>query len=334
MKYNLLGSTGLRVSELCMGTMTFGSGGEMWDAIGTQEQEEANNVLETAVDHGVNFVDTANIYSYGQAEQILGNALNKADIDREELVIASKVRGEMGEGPNQGGLSRYHVIQAVDDSLDRLNLHHLDVLYVHGFDSDVPIEETMRTLNHLVATERTQYLGVSNWPAWAVIKANEIARSNNWHTFQVGQYYYSLAGRDIERHIIPALQDQDMGLAPWSPLAGGYMTGKYTDADGSDGRRANFDFPPVDEDQADEIVRALQQMAASRDATVAQLALAWIRHQQPVTSTIIGAKTMDQLTDNLASTTISFTEDELERLDELSSLTKEYPGWMLDMQDS
>jgi aryl-alcohol dehydrogenase-like predicted oxidoreductase len=333
MQYNYLGNTGLQVSELCFGTMTFGSGGEMWDSIGTQEQEEANELLEQAVQAGVNFIDTANIYSFGQSEKILGNALKDADIDRDRLVIATKVRGDMGEGENQGGLSRYHVLHSVEQSLQRLQLEHLDILYVHGWDESVEIEEVMRTLNQVVADGDVRYLGVSNWPSWAVTKANAIARANGWHQFRAGQYYYSLGGRGSERSIIPALEEENIGLMPWSPLAGGFMTGKYTDTDEeTGGRRDEFDFPPIDKEEADEVVHAMEDIADDKSVSVAEIALAWVRHQPSVTSTIIGAKNSDQLASNLASVEVDLSDDELKTLNEISALKDEYPGWMIEQQ--
>ncbi|MFW6157431.1 MAG: aldo/keto reductase [Balneolaceae bacterium] len=335
MKYNLLGNTGLLVSELCFGTMTFGGEG-YWKAIGQQSQDQADKLVKKAVDSGINFIDTANIYSFGQSETILGNSKKNLDLNREELVIATKVRGVMGDDPNNQGLSRFHIFNSIDNSLERLQLDHIDILYVHGVDSVTPIREIMRGLNDIVETGKVRYIAVCNWPAWMVMKAQGIARREGWHEFKAMQYFYSLAGRDVEDSLIPLSQSEGLGFLPWSPLAGGFLSGKYTRESqraGDGSRRDEFDFPPIDKEQAFDIVEAMEEIADRHDATVAEVALAWVRLQNGVTSTIIGAKNMGQLTSNINSVSVDLTKDDLEELDEVSATPARYPFWMVDRQD-
>lgn len=336
MEYNLLGDTGLLVSELCFGTMTFGGEG-YWEAIGQQQQDEADELLSTAFEAGVNFIDTANVYSFGQSEKILGNSLQNLEVDRDEVVVATKVRGEMSDAPNDQGLSRYHIFNSVDRSLERLQLDTIDLLYVHGVDSVTSIREVMRGLNDVVEAGKVRYIGVCNWPAWHVMKAQGIARREGWHEFKAMQYYYSLSGRDAEDALIPLSQSEGLGFMPWSPLAGGFLSGKYTRESpeaGGGARRDEFDFPPVDKEQAYDIVEVMQGIADEHDASVAEVALAWVRHQSGVTSTIIGAKNMEQLVSNLQSADLELSDSELDRLDEVSATPERYPFWMMDFQDS
>ena len=335
MKYNLFGNTGMVVSELCFGTMTFGGQG-YWAAIGNVQQDGASALIKGAVDAGINFIDTANIYSYGESEKLLGSAIKELGIRRSDLVIATKVRGRMSEGLNNVGLSRYHILQSVDESLQRLQMDHVDILYVHGVDPLTPLEQTMRGLNDVVASGKVRYLSVCNWPAWMVMKAQGIATLNGWHKFEGLQYFYSIAARDIEREIIPMSIDQKLAVMPWSPLAGGFMSGKYTrdiqKAEGS--RRDNFDFPPINKPKAFDIIDVMQEISKEHNVSVAGIALAWVRHQHAITSTIIGAKTVDQLHDNIQSTAIVLSDDDLKKLDQVSMLASEYPGWMVDRQSS
>ncbi|ASS47262.1 MAG: aldo/keto reductase [Candidatus Fluviicola riflensis] len=332
MKYNLYGNTGLVVSELCLGTMTFGGEG-IWKAIGMLQQAEVNQIVKSAVDAGINFIDTANIYSYGESERLLGNAIRELGLDRNELIIASKVRGRMGEGQNNAGLSRLHIFQSVEASLRRLQMDYLDILYVHGVDPLTPVEQTMRALNDLVVAGKVRYIAVCNWPAWMVMKAQGIARLNGWHTFEGLQYFYSVGGRDIEREILPMAKDQNLAVMPWSPLAGGFFSGKYTrDEATGQNRRDNFDFPPINKDKGYDIIDILREISEIHQTTVAQVSLAWIRLQQGVTSTIIGAKTVQQLLDNCASVNLELSTEELSRIDAASALSSEYPGWMVERQ--
>jgi aryl-alcohol dehydrogenase-like predicted oxidoreductase len=334
MKYNYFGNTGLAVSELCFGTMTFGGDG-IWKAIGSLQQEESSALVKGAFDAGINFFDTANVYSYGQSETLLGEAIKSNGINRHDLVIATKVRGRMGEGVNNVGLSRYHIFQSVDESLKRLQVDHIDVLYVHGVDPITPIEQIMHALNDVVAAGKVRYIAVCNWPAWMVMKAQGIAERNGWHKFEGLQYFYSLAGRDAEREVFPMAADQHLAIMPWSPLAGGFMSGKYTRAaDKTGGRRDVFDFPPINKDKAYDIIDVLEEISKAHNTTVAQVALAWVRRQPLVTSTIIGAKSLAQLNDNIKSTELTLAAADLKRLDDISALPKEYPGWMVERQSA
>ncbi len=331
MKYNVLGNTGLLVSELCFGTMTFGAKGRFKD-IGGVEQKEADDLMKKVFDAGVNFVDTANVYSDGLSEEITGQAIKNTGISRDSIVLATKARGTMGEGPNEKGLSRKHIMDQVDASLKRLNTDYIDLYQIHSHDPLTPIGETLRALDDLVRSGKVRYIGASNVAAWQLMKALDYSHYNNLERFASLQAYYTIAGRDLEREVAPLLKDQKVGLMVWSPLAGGLLSGKY-DREGkskSGGRRTDFDFPPVNEDRAFDIVDALRPMAEDKGASVAQLSIAWLLHQSVVTSVIIGAKNADQLKDNLKSTDISFTEDELKKLDEISKLAPEYPGWMLE----
>lgn len=337
MKYNLLGNTGLYVSELCFGAMTFGGAtGTMWEAIGKVPQQGVNELIKAAFDSGINFYDTANVYSYGESEKLLGNAIKSLGIDRNDLVIATKVRGRMGPGINNVGLSRCHIFQSVDASLQRLQLDHIDVLYVHGVDPKTPIEEIMRTLNDIVLTGKLRYIAVCNWPAWMVMKALGIAEKHGWNKFVGLQYFYSLSGRDIEREIVPLAADQNLAIMPWSPLAGGFLSGKFTrdNEKAGDSRRDTFDFPPINKEKAYDIIDVIADIGKKHNVSAAQVALAWVRLQKGITSTIIGAKNVDQLNDNIKSTELELSADELKRIDEVSALAKEYPGWMVERQSA
>lgn len=335
MKYNVFGNTGMIVSELCFGTMTFGGEG-YWKAIGELQQEDATALIKSSIDSGINFFDTANVYSYGASETLLGAALIDLGIKRHEVVLATKVRGKMGEGQNNCGLSRYHIFQSIDESLRRLQTDHVDILYVHGLDLLTPIEQTMRALNDIVDAGKVRYIACCNWPAWLVMKAQGIADKNGWHKFEGLQYFYSLAGRDVEREILPMAADQRLAVMPWSPLAGGFMSGKYTrhNQKAGDSRRDSFDFPPVNKEKAYDIIDVLAEVAKTHNTSVAQIALAWVRHQPQVTSTIIGAKNLVQLADNIDSTGVVLSTEELARINEVSALPKEYPGWMVERQSA
>ncbi len=330
MRYKQLGRTGLLVSELCFGTMTFGGKG-FWSVIGQLPQDAADALVGRVLDAGINFIDTANVYSEGESETILGKALRQR---RKDVVLATKVFGRMGPGPNEVGLSRGHIMQAVEDSLTRLGTDYIDLYQIHGFDALTPIEETLRALDDLVHSGKVRYLGCSNLAAWQLMKSLWIADKYNLHRFESLQAYYTLAGRDLEREVVPLLQDQNLGLMVWSPLAGGLLSGKY-DRDGKDsgeGRRVNFDFPPVARERAFNVVDVMRDIALDKNVTVAQIALSWLLHQPVVTSVIIGATTIEQLTDNLMAPDVQLSPEELARLQEVSELPEEYPGWMLKRQ--
>jgi len=334
MRYNPLGQTGLYVSELCLGTMTFGGGEGMWRAIGAVQQQDADDLLRTALDAGINFIDTANVYAEGLSEEITGQALKNIGVPRDQVVVATKVLGPMGEGPNQRGASRYHILDQAKASLKRMQLDHIDLYQIHGFDPLTPIEETLEALDILVRHGHVRYVGVSNWAAWQIAKALGIAERKNLAPFRSLQAYYTVAGRDLEREIVPMLTSEKMGLMVWSPLAGGLLSGKY-DRDNQtsgDGRRANFDFPPVNRDRAFDAIDVMRRIAQEKAASVAQVALAWLLHQPVVTSVIVGANRVEQLTDNLGAVDLELSADDLAAIDAVTALPAEYPGWMLERQ--
>ena len=333
MKYNLLGNTGLKVSELCLGTMTFGGRG-MWTNIGALPQEEVNGLVKTSIDKGINFIDTANVYSEGLSEKMTGQAIRDLGLNRDDLVIATKVRGVMGSGPNNSGLSRKHILQQADASLTRLNMDYIDLYQIHGFDPQTPIEETLEVFDNLVKSGKVRYIGCSNLAAWQIMKALGVSAQQHFSKFVSLQAYYTIAGRDLERELVPMLLDQKLGLMVWSPLAGGFLSGKYTRSGATEdgGRRINFDFPPVNKEKAYDIIDVMQLIAESKGVSVAQIALAWLLHQTVVTSVIIGAKSDQQLLDNIKATQVMLSAEELAQLHEVSKLTPEYPAWMIERQ--
>jgi aryl-alcohol dehydrogenase-like predicted oxidoreductase len=330
MKYRLLANTGIYVSELCLGAMTFGGSG-VFKAIGALGQEEADALVHRSLDAGINFFDTANVYSVGQSEEILGKALGAR---RPDVIVATKVRGRMGKGPNQIGLSRVHIMQECDASLRRLGTDYIDLYQIHGHDPETDIQETLGALNDLVRAGKVRYIGCSNLTAWRLMKALGISRQQGLAEFISTQSYYSIASRELEREIIPLIDDQGLGLLPWSPLAGGFLSGKFTrdGEDDPDARRTTFHFPPIDKTRAYVIIDVMREVATAHEASVAQIALAWLLHQPAVTSIIIGAKRIKQLDDNLGSVDVTLTDAELERLNTVSALTVEYPGWMQIVQ--
>ncbi|RED37087.1 aldo/keto reductase [Paenibacillus sp. VMFN-D1] len=331
MKYNLLGNTGVLVSEIGLGAMTFGGGGQ-WGVFGGLGEQDAAQLVWQALDAGVNFFDTSNIYAGGRSEEILGKALGAK---RQDVIIATKVRGRTGSGPNDLGLSRLHIMRQVEESLKRLGTDYIDLYQIHNPDQLTDWEETLRALDDLVRSGKVRYIGSSNMTGWELMKARGISRELGLHAFKSSQSYYSLAGRDIEREIIPVLKDQNMGLLVWSPLAGGFLSGKYarTRTGNSDDRHTKFAFPPVDVEKAYSIIDVLEDIAKNRESTVARIALAWVLNQPAVTSVIVGAKRPDQLQDNLEASGIVLTDDELARLDEVSRLPIEYPAWPFMEED-
>lgn len=331
MKYNLLGNTGLKVSELCLGTMTFGGKG-MFAAIGNLGQEPVDALIKRSIDAGINFIDTANVYSEGLSEELTGQSFHNLGLHRDEIVLATKVRGKMGPGPNDSGLTKKHIIAEAEASLRRLKTDYIDLYQIHSYDPLTPIEETIWALDDLVKSGKVRYIGASNMAAWQLMQALDFSKYDRQARFASLQAYYTIAGRDLERELIPLLKDQKVGLMVWSPLAGGLLSGKYSrDEQNKDGgRRANFDFPPVNKDRAFDIVDVLKPMAESKGASVAQLALAWLLHQPVVTTVIIGANKMEQLNDNIKAIDVKFSAEELEVLDKVSKIPVEYPGWMLE----
>jgi aryl-alcohol dehydrogenase-like predicted oxidoreductase len=337
MKFNRLGRTGLYVSELCMGTWGFSGRNYFGGAIGTLTQKDATSFIGRALEARINFIDTANVYSYGDSELMTGQALKDLGVKRSDVVLATKVFGRMAGGPNDMGASRGHIMDSVSQSLERLQTDHIDLYQIHHSDPITPLEETMRALDDLVRQGMVRYIGVSNWEAWKIIKANGIAEHRGLTRVETNQVYYSIAGRDIEQEMVPMMRDQDIGCLVWSPLAGGYMAGKYT-ADGDTkpepGRRANFDFPPIDKDKADKTVIVMREIAKKHGVSVACVGLTWVRQKPFITSTIIGATTMAQLNDNLASVDFSLSVEEMARLDEVSADKTTYPYWMISRNNA
>ncbi|MFC3067761.1 aldo/keto reductase [Phenylobacterium soli] len=336
MKYKQLGRTGLYVSEICLGTMTFGGSEQagMWRAIGALQQGEVDAIVGRALEAGVNFIDTADVYSFGESERLLGQSLKNLGVARKDVVIATKVYGEMGPRPNDRGASRGHIMDSVQMSLERLQTDHIDLYQIHANDPVTPIEETLRALDDLVRQGLVRYVGVSNWQAWKIAKALGISEARGYARFETLQAYYSIAGRDLERDLVPMLTAEQLGLMVWSPLAGGLLSGKFGPGSNNptDARRTNFDFPPVDRDRAWKCVEVMREIGEAHGVSVARVALAWLLHKPAVMSVIIGAKTTEQLEDNLAAADLVLSGEEMTRLDDVSELPAEYPGWMLSRQ--
>lgn len=351
MRYRQLGRTGLVVSEVCFGTMTFGGDG-FWTAIGQQTQDEADALIRGCIEGGVNFFDSADVYSSGWSEEILGASIRNLGLRRDEVIIATKAHGRVSDRlgpdatdaekaaaerresvPNLNGQGRKHLFHAVDDSLRRLGLDYIDLYQVHGFDPITPLEESLGALDEIVRSGKVRYIGLCNFAAWQIMKALAVSDKHGLARFESLQMYYSIAGRDLEREVVPLAEDQNLAIMPWSPLAGGLLSGKFDrDGKGPDGaRRVEFDFPPVDRERAFDCVDAMRPIAEARGVSVARIALAWMLHKPFVTSVIIGAKNPKQLEDNLAAVDVELSADEMQRLDEVSALPKEYPGWMVEM---
>ena len=335
MKYNTLGHTGLLVSELCLGTMTFAAGEGMWKPIAGVEQKLADELLRLSLDAGINFVDTADVYTNGESEKVLAQAIANLGVARKDIVIATKAYGRTGPGRNDVGASRGHIMDAVEASLKRLKTDYIDLYQIHAADAVTPIEESIRALDTLVTQGKVRYIGCSNWYAWQIMKANGISEAKNLAKLDTLQAYYSIAGRDLEREIVPLLEDQRTGLLVWSPLAGGLLSGKFSreHQKPEDSRRSAFDFPIVDKERTWRILDVLQPIAKAHEASVATVALAWILAKPFVTSVIIGAKRVDQLQQNLSAVDLQLNQEEIQKLDEVSALPPEYPGWMVPFQN-
>jgi aryl-alcohol dehydrogenase-like predicted oxidoreductase len=331
MEYATLGNTGLLVSKLCFGTMTFGDGRGLFKAISTVGQAEADELVKTSIAGGINFFDTADNYTEGESERILGQSLKNLNIARQDVVIATKVYSRVGPGRNDIGASRGHIMDGVEASLRRLQTDHIDLYQIHGNDSVTPVEETIRALDTLV---QQRYIGCSNWQAWKIARALGISEFRNLARFDTLQAYYSIAGRDLERKIVPLLEAEKVGLLVWSPLAGGLLSGKFTRTNqkAADSRRSEYDFPIVDKERTWNILDVMAPIAKAHGCSAARVSLAWLLAKPVVTSVIIGAKRLDQLQDNLAAIELTLTQNELRQLDEVSALPPEYPGWVLPFQ--
>lgn len=336
MQYKTLGNTGLLVSRLCLGAMTFGGAEGIYKVIGNVDQKGADELVKEAIDKGINFFDTADVYSDGASEKTLGQSFKNLNISRKDVVLATKVYSRVGRGPNDVGASRGHIMDAVEASLRRLQTDYIDLYQVHGNDPLTPVEETLRALDTLVAHGKVRYIGVSNWQAWKIAKALAASEFKNLARFDTLQAYYSIAGRDLERELVPLLEDTKTGLLVWSPLAGGLLSGKFSRErqKPQDSRRSEFDFPVVDKERTWKILEAMAPMAKAHNCSPARISLAWLLAKPVVTSVIIGARRLDQLQDNLASVELRLTEDEITLLDKVSALPPEYPGWMLPVQSA
>ena len=334
MKYRMLGRTGLYVSEICFGTMTFAGKGRFKN-VGQVDQRGADEMVKASLDAGINFFDTADVYSEGESEKQLGQALKNIGAARHDVVIATKVRGRMGPGPNSVGLTRGHIMDAVEDSLKRLQTDHIDLYQIHGYDAVTPLDETLGALDNLVKRGMVRYIGCSNLMAWQIAKALGLSAANKWARFETVQAYYTIASRDLEREIVPLVEAEQMGVMVWSPLAGGLLSGKFKrdQAGPNDARRsAGFDFPPVDKNCTFDVIDAMRPIAERHGVSVARVALAWLLQKKGVMSVIIGAKTQEQLNDNIAAASLTLEASELATLEEVSKLRPEYPAWMVQFQ--
>jgi aryl-alcohol dehydrogenase-like predicted oxidoreductase len=330
MRMRKFGNSGLFVSELSFGAMTFGGTEGLWGQVGKLGQDEADILVKAALDAGINLFDTANIYAHGRSEEILGQSLKNLGVPREDVVIATKVHGAMGQGPNRRGASRGHIMSEVRASLRRLKLDHIDLYQLHGFDRDTPMEETLEALDTLVRAGDVRYIGLSNWAAWQIMKAIGIATARTLAPITSLQAYYTLVGRDIEREIAPMLTSEKVGLMVWSPLAGGYLSGKYSSGgDSTGGRQTELDFPPINRVRGEPLIEVLKTIAAKHDRRPAQIAIAWLLRQPVVSTVLIGAKRIEQLEENVQATEIRLDEDDMAQLDAVSRLPPEYPGWSL-----
>ncbi|MDQ0439576.1 aryl-alcohol dehydrogenase-like predicted oxidoreductase [Kaistia dalseonensis] len=325
-----LGNSGLFVSELSFGAMTFGGTDGLWGQVGKLGQEEADILVKAALDAGINLFDTANIYANGRSEEILGQSLKNLGVRRDEVVIATKVHGAMGNGPNRRGASRGHIMSEIRASLRRLDLEHIDLYQLHGFDPATPMEETLEALDTLVRAGDVRYVGLSNWAAWQIMKAIGIAGARQLAPIISVQAYYTLVGRDLEREIVPLLAAEKVGLMVWSPLAGGYLSGKYSvGGDSAGGRQTQLDFPPIDRGRGEPLIDMLKAVAHKHGCRPAQVAIAWLLRQPVVSTVLIGAKRTDQLEENVGATRIVLDADDMVQLDAVSRLPVEYPGWSL-----
>lgn len=334
MRYRTLGNTGLLVSQICLGTMTFGAPGGVWAAIAGVDQAAADDIVRRSLDAGVNFIDTADVYSAGQSEEITGKAIRNSGRPRTAVVLATKVFGPAGPGVNDRGASRGHIMDGVKASLKRLGTDYIDLYQIHAFDRVTPVEETLRALDDLVRQGCIRYVGVSNWPAWHLMKALGLADRFGWSRPVSLQAYYTIAARDLERELVPLMEAEKLGLMVWSPLAGGLLTGKYPrDGQGpGEARRASFDFPPVNRERVYDCLDAMRVIAEARGISIARVALAYVLAKPFVTAVIIGAKSIQQLDDNLAAAGVELDAQELAKLDQVSALPAEYPGWMIEFQ--
>jgi aryl-alcohol dehydrogenase-like predicted oxidoreductase len=329
----MFGQTGLLVSELSFGTMTFGT--SQWGGIGGVDQAGADQLVRCALDAGVNLLDTADVYSNGQSEEMTGAALRNLGIARQDVLVATKTFGQASAAPNDRGASRAHIVDSLHASLKRMQLDHIDLYQLHGFDPLTPIEESLRALDHLVRQGAVRYIGVSNWAAWQIAMAMGLTERLGLAPLASIQAYYSLAGREIENEIAPFLAATGLGLVCWSPLAGGMLSGKFDrKTEGDDqSRRTTVPFPPIDVERTYDLIDVLRTIATSHGASVPQIALAWLLHRKIVSTVLLGAKRVEQLEDNLGATAIELSPSDLDRLETATKLARVYPAWMQEIFD-
>lgn len=329
MEMRFLGNSGLQVSALSFGTMTFGGAGRH-ARVGNTDVDEARRIIDLCLDAGINLFDTADVYSEGRSEEVLGQAMKGK---RDRIVLATKVFGRMGQGPNDIGLSRAHIVRACEDSLRRLDTDYIDLYQAHGFDALTPLDETLAAFDDLIRAGKVRYIGCSNYSGWHLMKALCISDQRGLARYVSQQVYYSLVGRDLERELVPLALDQNLGILVWSPLAAGFLSGKYRrgEAGPSETHRWSWqDDPPMQmsQDQAYDVVETVIDIARERDVTPTQVSLNWLLRKPGVTSVIFGARTIEQLQDNLNTADWQLTDDEMERLDRVSELpTPPYPYW-------
>jgi aryl-alcohol dehydrogenase-like predicted oxidoreductase len=327
MDYRQLGSSGLRVSALTLGTMTFGGTGN-FAAVGSTDVAGATRQIDLCLDRGMNFIDTADVYSAGLAEEILGEAIKGR---RNRVLLATKARMPMGSGANDAGLSRHHLIAACEASLRRMNVDHIDLYQVHEWDGQTPLEETIEALDSLVRSGKVRYVGASNYAGWQLMKALGVADRHGYQRFVTQQVYYSLQARDAEYELVPLAIDQGVGILVWSPLGGGLLSGKYRrGVEGPAGARqlTDWDEPPVrDSEQLHDVVDALVEIGEGHGVSAAQVAIAWLLTRPGIVSVIVGARTDEQLADNLGAADLQLSDGELARLEEASRLPLIYPHW-------
>lgn len=326
MQYSKLGNTGLIVSRLSFGAMTFGKGMGPFATVSKVEEDGARAMMNMALDAGINFFDTANGYSGGQSETMLGRLLGDK---RKDVIISTKVGFRTGRAMMEAGLSRSNILAACDASLKRLGTDYIDLYIVHRNDSFTPLEETLRVLDDLVRAGKVRYLGYSNWSAWKAAAALQLQKSNGLAEFTSGQMHYALTGRDIEHEIIPFMRHSGVSLTVWSPLAAGFLSGKYTRETLKDpeNRLSGFDIIPFDKEKGFQLVERLREIGKAHDATVAQVALAWLLAKPVVASIIVGASKASQLEDNLGAVKVRLTSDEAQELDQRTAPTIQYPAW-------
>lgn len=327
MQYRYLGSSGLKVSEVCFGVMTFNGGKK--SEIGSIEQPLANELTLFALDNGINFFDTADVYSLGVSETMLGAALGSR---RKDAIVATKVRFPMSTHPNSTGLSRYHIIESCNASLKRLNTDYIDLYQVHSYDPGTPLDETLRAMDDLVRSGKVRYIGCSNLTAWQTMKSLAISEKMNLEKFITTQLYYSIGARDIEHELIPFCQDQNLGILCWSPLSGGFFTGKYTRSNRlpensrrSQREASTLKYWATDEEKGFELLDVIESLTSKYQKTIAQIALRWVLQRPAVTSVIIGASNLNQLRENTGCSEWQLDEEDMDRLTELGRMPVPYP---------